>query len=145
MFYRCCEVLFEEEKKWLRHVRLYHRKFTPDEYDYFCGICDNFGCNEAVPFKEHQLKHSEERPFECELCPKKYKSKPDLSNHIATVHSDEPCGPCPLCGKSFKSSKYLKQHMNCQHHQNKSFLCHICVKGFGSMSMLNKHQKTCKK
>ena len=65
--------------------KLYQRaKFKPvDEVETFvkCSFCDKtFACHSQV--KNHEIVHSEEKPFVCEICNRGFRRKYDKNRHV---------------------------------------------------------------
>lgn len=62
--------------------------------------------------ERHEISHSSERPFTCDICGNSFKSmsrmKAHLRVHDKTVKKDR---VCPQCGKGFNSNYNLTQHM----------------------------------
>ena len=50
--------------------------------------------------KHHQTRHSQERPFMCEFCGMKFKSKVTLRTHTR-IHTNERMFKCTYCDASY--------------------------------------------
>ncbi|XP_001846151.2 zinc finger protein 11 [Culex quinquefasciatus] len=140
------------------------------------------GCREGFASKEELERHSKEvharrpkvylndeesteRPFECGVCYRRYKSARDLRGHqrfvyYEKVHICETCGkgfaqenslavhlathkshpefPCPTCGKKYKHESNVR---NCvaRHERPKQHRCKICNVTFPAASNLYSH------
>ena len=111
--YQCetCAAAFYDERTLARHTKVVHLK----EKDWTCHICSKtFGlkggltrhiidvheqsgdhaCSYCakkfkllVDKKRHELKHTKEKPFQCEFCPLKVGQKGTLNAHIKLKHS----------------------------------------------------------
>lgn len=115
-------------------------------------------------FKYHMAHHGTDRPWECNECPKNYKTKIDLLQH-QRVH-DKARDPfhCELCGQYFRTrSNYnthqrthntkgpqncslcdkvfvnLRSHVQMVHQKVRHHVCGICSKAFGKKSGLDRH------
>lgn len=75
---------------------------------YQCVVC-NKSLKSMKSLSNHQVTHSNERPFNCADCSKRFKSEKHLREHRAT-HSNERPFVCELCKKNFKSKRGLKNH-----------------------------------
>ena len=67
---------------------------------YECQICSKSFKNKALLVRHSNVVHTNERPFECDLCHLKFKSSTNLKAHQST-HSDEKKFSCDTCGKLF--------------------------------------------
>ena len=68
-------------------------------------------CIENSKLQIHMRRvHSDERPFECTQCDKKYPTKSELNNHILNAHTEIKPFPCGYCDKRFTHEAKLKRH-----------------------------------
>ena len=58
--------------------------------------------------------HDGEKPFGCEVCEKRFSSKRNRNEHVAS-HSDERPFGCDYCPKDFKIKKKLDRHISAIH------------------------------
>lgn len=100
--------------------------------------------------------------FPCTACPKKFKHKTHLQNHLESVHGTErkfkyksnfqkhllnahPTNPterrfsCIMCPKVFKWQNNLQKHLRSAHHTDKIFPCTMCTKIFNRNMNLKRH------
>lgn len=63
--------------------------------------------------------HSDEKPFDCKLCPSKFKSKGELKQHLY-VHTGEKPFTCNTCKKRFSGRSNLNRHMRIHTGEKKS-------------------------
>ncbi|XP_058447198.1 zinc finger protein 84-like [Malaya genurostris] len=122
-----------------------------EEVDNFDGtVLKCCGCSSAFESKDHLLEHSkemheqqrttnEERPFECEICFKRYMSKRGLNLHKRNPYLLKQY-QCSVCGKRFSNFIVLANHER-SHSKLKPFSCNVCSKSFGSQSNLLAHLK----
>ncbi|KAH3717328.1 zinc finger protein 432-like [Dreissena polymorpha] len=103
-----------------------------------CSVCDK-----SMPMcqmKIHMAKHSDERPFECDICRKKYKYQKHLTAHHQT-HSTHSFF-CDRCGSGFATISLLRSHIISKHTEacDKPAKCDICGAGFANQYRLNRHR-----
>lgn len=84
-----------------------------------------------------------DRPYPCNMCPKRFKERHHLIYHIRT-HSGHRPYKCPICGKGFTQSSSLNTHkrthwkdINCQKcgkvfRKQSQFCNHTCFEGTAS-------------
>lgn len=77
-------------------------------------------------------RSNESGKFECSICPKKYKFKPDLRRHMKSHTSHYSCASCHLYFDSFDK---LQEHRRAKHEQ----LCFVCGKKFRFKQSLKEH------
>lgn len=117
-----CEESFPDRKS-LRS----HQKSHPKQ-KCVCPVCHVFFFNKTV-LKNH-IKRIHERPersFGCDVCGKKFVSKPELTQHTF-IHSEEKRFSCPTCDKKFAAKPYLERHQKTHTGVVKSYVCTICDK-----------------
>ncbi len=87
-----------------------------------CDICEqSFSKRSSGELKSHQVKHSQDRPFECERCHERFKHKNAKQRH-----------------EKFKSCKDLLKIKN---NENKPFTCNLCKRSYKSRSTFESHFK----
>lgn len=84
--------------------------------------------------------HEEDMPFKCHVCPKEFRRKVSLQDHIATHTGEKLQHQCAVCGKEFKQSGTLRRHMLI-HSGERPFECGVCKKRFREKSNMLKHMK----
>ena len=89
--------------------------------------------------KTSQLKKSSEKPFECDICHKRYSCRRSLRNH-KHIHTDQYPFRCGICDKGFYNSSNLKIHKRI-HTGEKPFECNICGQKMSQMSHLREHKR----
>ena len=98
------------------------------------------GFSTAGNLKIHNLTHTQEKPVECNVCHKTFKSKIHLKSHQA-VHSEK-AFQCDLC--TFKSNfrEGLKKHVKSVHTGERSHTCNTCGKAYVNQGDLTRHERT---
>lgn len=77
-----------------------------------CPICGLYFTN----LKYHLRVHTKERPFECDICEKKFIQRVNLTVHYR-IHTGERPYHCKSCEKTFIQKSNLDAHVN-NHHKN---------------------------
>ncbi|GMT13119.1 hypothetical protein PFISCL1PPCAC_4416, partial [Pristionchus fissidentatus] len=82
-------------------------------------------------------EEKEDRPFQCDVCKKTYKTKGTLTEH-SHIHRGQRRLGCDRCGARFFHNQNLKKHRkkNCE---DLPHLCTICMKGFAREIELKYH------
>uniref|UniRef100_A0A6P7H7J2 Zinc finger protein 723-like n=1 Tax=Diabrotica virgifera virgifera TaxID=50390 RepID=A0A6P7H7J2_DIAVI len=78
-----------------------------------------------------------QRPYECEVCFKKFSQNYRLKNHLRINTGEKPY-KCEICFKKFSDSGDLKRHLRV-HTGEKPYKCEICCKYFNQASTLTTH------
>lgn len=107
---------------------------------YHCDVCGK-QLSSLRTLQYHQRIHTGEKPFQCELCPRAFRSQSILNVHIRTTHeqNEKRKYQCELCDKEFYSSSYLRAHLN-QHRGESDHRCDVCGKGFMTSAILKRHK-----
>ncbi|XP_042240238.1 oocyte zinc finger protein XlCOF6-like [Homarus americanus] len=103
-------------------------------------------CKKLYPahylWTRHMLVHTNTRPFSCDECDKKFKSKAGLYNHKKTHQPSEErythC--CEVCGKRFTQKANLESHLRL-HTGNRPFSCEFCGKSFSQRGNMEEHRR----
>lgn len=75
-------------------------------------------------FSYRRLKHSTVRPFECNICNKKFALRTLLNQHIRFQHCNERPVSCTICGKGFRTKSQLQKHS--YSHRENTIDCEAC-------------------
>ncbi|XP_077492878.1 uncharacterized protein LOC144103991 isoform X1 [Amblyomma americanum] len=106
---------------------------------FLCPECD-YATDFNTSFKNHQRKHSGERPFQCSHCGKSFTLKGHLTDHLR-IHTGERPYHCNHCDKSFIQISGLRQHLH-RHRDGKEYRCHLCPMTFVTKSSLGHHMQS---
>jgi KRAB domain-containing zinc finger protein len=109
------------------------------EKKFNCTNC-NRGFNSSNNFRLHLQSHSNNpRPFQCDLCPKNYAGKQELTTHLTAIHSESSL-KCNECEFTTKLKNSLRIHKKTVHSSAKPFSCRICKKKFKTKQHVRQHQ-----
>jgi len=89
-----------------------------------CSYCTRY----KGTLRRHDLyRHQADiRPFSCEFCDKRWKSKSDLLAHLDT--HGKTYHKCGYCDERFLSKSWVKTHIEKKHlNVKKIYACHICA------------------
>lgn len=109
-----------------------------------CQYCEKrFNTKTQVTTHENQL-HTNERPFQCCHCPKRFVSIGILNAHEKThtlTTAERAKFECKYCGKKFIKNATLVIHIR-THTGEKPYECTECGKSFSTKALLKEHKKT---
>ncbi|XP_076660546.1 uncharacterized protein LOC143363861 isoform X8 [Halictus rubicundus] len=165
VIYECdiCKKRIRKKTLFLRHRQNHER--NGDEIGH-CDECDkSFADDEKL--KKHIIKvHQKEKPYQCVLCSKRFKTKEFLKTHLKQhnkrftcdvcgiskvsgydlrlhkkKHNEEYVARCEMCGKGFYTKQTLERHL-LTHTGEKPFVCRICKTAYASSAYLGTHMKS---
>nr|CAB3255945.1 zinc finger protein Pegasus [Phallusia mammillata] len=82
--------------------------FRKKPITHFCPHC-SYKTSRRGGMRIHLKKHTDERPYECVICKKKYKLKHHLTQHVLT-HSEFEHHKCTLCDYRTGSTVNMERH-----------------------------------
>ncbi|XP_067227163.1 zinc finger protein 64 [Chanodichthys erythropterus] len=108
-------------------------------------ICTFSGCTFKTQYgqkdmERHMLTHTGERPFECELCHKRFSRRDKLNLH-SRLHTGEKPHKCKYCPYAAADSSSLKKHLRI-HYDERPFKCQICPYASRNSSQLTVHLRS---
>ncbi|XP_054655791.1 zinc finger protein 11-like [Dunckerocampus dactyliophorus] len=132
-----------------------------------CSLCGKFFARQ-VDMERHMKSHSEDRPYKCLFCEKRFKNpyvlkrhqkeickSKDLTGSVAAVNNSDDQQPdpllllsleglpegkvCPICSRTLPCSADIAKHLR-SHTEERPFICVTCDKGFKYRDTLKKHQ-----
>lgn len=130
--YKCdlCVKEYIKSKHLARHRRTHFESKNCPECNEICGN-----------FADHMLKkHGIDlpRPFECDICHKRYRTKTHISTHMRIHRAATRIFACTVCPKTFCFATDLRKHVK-SHSQSRSVICDICGDAFKSSDTLRCH------
>lgn len=66
--------------------------------------------DDIVPLPEEQDEYTASRPYPCDFCPKRFRKKANLMNHMTAHQNDRP-HVCNLCGARYIRKSDLLNHL----------------------------------
>lgn len=106
-----------------------------------CSVCGRECANPSTLFI-HMRSHTNEKPFQCEFCDKRYKDSGSLKRHSIRNHikTRERRYICESCGKGFYSKTDIIIHLR-THTGETPYSCSECNALFTQLSSLIRHKK----
>jgi KRAB domain-containing zinc finger protein len=109
--------------------------------NHICSICSS-GFKSIGNLRRHEAIHTATRDFQCDSCPKAFKTQLALKIHTEVVHAElKVFVNCEFC-KAIIQEKHLNQHIKNQHTeegQEKPFECSACGKTFRTFKLGQRH------
>lgn len=137
-----CDKTFQNKVTLATHVRQNHSGLAPA---YTCDVC-NKPFFAAAKYKQHMQMHTDELPFKCLHCPRRFRLKENMSKHVNITHSDARPFYCSGCDVGFKRNGAFKMHMRRIHPDGalpKAVAhCKVCGAGFSHITLLKRHEVT---
>lgn len=98
------------------NLKQVHGEIIPKVSHFECPVCGLYFTN----VKNHLKVHTKERPFQCDICKKKFIQKINLTVHHR-VHTGERPYKCKKCDKTFIQKGNLDAHVNKHHKKVEEF------------------------
>jgi len=111
-----------------------------NERPYVCDVCRK-RYKQLSHLNRHEMSHGKKKPFNCEICQKGFVRQSHLEVHLRS-HTGQRPYVCEVCGKAFKKDDHLARHR--QTHTSdkpKPYTCDICQKRFNDKYRLKQHER----
>eukprot|EP00088_Acartia_fossae_P043259 TRINITY_DN4555_c0_g1_i10.p1 TRINITY_DN4555_c0_g1~~TRINITY_DN4555_c0_g1_i10.p1 ORF type:complete len:523 (+),score=75.85 TRINITY_DN4555_c0_g1_i10:209-1570(+) len=134
--YSCdeCDMKFVQE----RNLKL-HKRTHAGETMLSCPLCEALFERKKNLNNHKNQTHSETRRFACTECPKAFKTRTGLTQHMVWHRGERPF-KCDDCDMSFRTKTHLKSHGHV-HGREHPFSCDSCGLGFRSSARLREHRE----
>lgn len=107
----------------------------------YCDFCGHKSKLKGNLLTHILSKHTEDKPFKCDLCEKTFRAHHYLETHLR-IHRREPTDQCHFCGKSFYGTNNYREHLKQTHlNMKRSYQCKLCDKKYTKSEKLNIHMR----
>lgn len=130
-----CQKCYPNERLLREHVRRHVNTFK-------CPHCE-LTCNSPSRLLHHiRFRHMENKPHECPVCQKKFKTPYALSDHIESHQQRKFTCSMTGCRYTAKTVKSWEHHMKTAHMPDQMlYCCHVCNLRYSSGQKLTSHLK----
>ena len=126
-----------------------YTNLTSASSHYICKHTTRFECNfnncnkcfsSDYQLKQHQRRHTNDKPLACKVCKKLFSTKGCVTRHMR-IHTGEKPYKCRYCDKRFTQSSSVIAHERI-HTGEKPYKCKYCDKRFTTSSHRDRHEKS---
>ena len=124
-----CQEPFVYKKSLEKHENTQHQ--TKKVFKYNCKMCPK-QTDDCTEFQIHMNRHTNVKPYKCNICESSYFSQSQLTAHLRTscnaLSNDK--FECSVCGKKLSTEDHYREHFKGQHVdtvQGTIFYCEVCI------------------
>jgi len=110
--------------------------------DKLCRFCSKEFWSATI-LREHERIHTNEKPYECKLCGRPFRTAGLLRKHVMRTHHNEKRYPCRICGRPFSATGNRKEHERNVHGIDKIYCPRACGKSFRRNRQMKDHALLC--
>lgn len=138
--YKCkvCFKLFLSKNGVARHLKKQHAETNCEEVESIVTAVNlQEKSYEVVEKNSKSLMIQKPKKYQCNSCPKKFKTSGELKHHLQS-HSNVKPFICEICGQCYKHKSALDVHVGL-HNGVSPFTCVYCKKSFTQKGALRRH------
>lgn len=105
-----------------------------------CSVCSR-ACSTAAALQSHMRNHTDERPYACQHCSRRFKNKGSINRHMQRTHvkHEQQKYICEVCGKYFAQKHNMDRHVKI-HSGETPYSCSLCPAKFTQSGSLARHE-----
>ncbi|CAH0577745.1 unnamed protein product [Chrysodeixis includens] len=126
-----------EEEQEARGAKNNKAKPKNNKPKYTCNFC-TYTSHRRYLLYRHLKTHSEDRPHQCKVCERGFKTVASLQNHL-NMHNGIKPHVCKYCSSPFTTSGELVRHVRYKHTHEKPHKCTECDYASVELSKLRRH------
>lgn len=131
---KSCTVVYKTKRNLLRHMDHHFKKTIK------CDLCQEYTTHLGLRMHKKRVHQI----LDCHVCHKVLIGRSKMYYHYKKYHPTRTKDyECNICGKKYTTKPMLKYHFNLKHQVNsvKNFKCDICGKRFMTQHVVTRHKK----